>query len=321
MTEAPGGGGGAALWRLARLAYGGLRRRVVVDVGLGVGGTVLIAGSARSGTTWVGDRVAAALGARVVFEPFIVDERGRPASLRPSPWNESATRRSVSWYLIEGGAGDPWEAAVARILAGRVGLLWRDRTAPGFYRRRVVKAVRGNLLLGHVAARWPRLPAVWLVRDPVAVVGSQLRMRKRGWGFDWQAECVLEQPRLMSDWLAPFEEVIRGAQDLVDRLAVRWCVENYVPSRQSSVARGVLRLSYEELCGAREGWRRLSGRLVEAGLIGERALKDGLLPGLGETTAEPGRGAEDALSAEQRRRVRRIVERFDLCALAEPAAR
>jgi len=282
-----------------------------------------VAGSARSGTTWLAEVLARTLQARTLFEPFIVDSRGRAASLQPGPWSEAATRRSVSRYLPEVPSGDPWEASVERILRGSVRLLWRDHTPPGLYRRRVVKGVRANLLLGHVTARWPDLAVVWLVRDPVEVVASQLKMRERGWDFDWQPECVLAQQPLMNDWLSPFEDVIRGAEELVDRLAVRWCVENYVPRHQDRVAERALRLAYADLCSGIEPWRILSRRLVERGLArpGD-ADERGVLRGLWDDVTGPqGRrgGSGDELPARDRDRVTRLVERFGLLDVAGTA--
>jgi hypothetical protein len=307
---------------LARAAHAA-RRRAVVDLGWSVGAAVLVAGSARSGTTWFAECVARALRARTLFEPFIVDDRGRPASLQRGRWSESTTRRGVSRYLPETPNGDPWEDGVRRVLTGSVPLLWRDQDRPGLYRRRVVKAVRGNLLLGHVAARWPKLPVVWLVRDPIAVVSSQLRMREQGWDFDWQPECVLAQPQLMRDWLAPFQDVMLGTEALVERLAVRWCVENYVPLHQASVARGVLRLGYRELCTGVDAWRRLSGLLVECGSARGGDLDErGVLPRLldqGVPGPRVSRHGGGDMARSDRHRILRVVERFGLPDLARDA--
>lgn len=254
-----------------------------------------------------------------MFEPFIVDCEWRAAAVVPGPWDESRLRRGVSRYVPPDATADPWAAAIERVLAGDVLRTWHDDTRPGIYRRRVVKTVRGNLLLGHVTARWPELGVIWLVRDPLEVVASQLRMGEAGWDFGWSPEHALDQAPLMRDWLSPFQDLLRGAETPEETLALRWCVENYVPAHQPSVARSALRVGYRDLCAGDAGWRRLSGHLVDRGLARSGALgADGVLRGLrGPEPARPGPGAAARLDEAARRRVLDTVERFGLLGLAD----
>ena len=253
-----------------------LMRRLVLDVGPLQGGVVLVAGSARSGTTWVAECVAGAIDAHLIFEPFVVDERGRPAVLSRTPWHEPVLRLGCSQYLPRAGADAPWSDAVERILSGSLTHHWNMLpVAPGIYRRRVIKAVRANLLLAHVAERWPRVPILWLQRHPLEVVNSQLRMcHETQWEFDWRADHVLRQPTLMRDWLQPFEPQIRGAESLVERLAVRWSVENYVAHVQTRALPSVVRLSFHALRADAAPWKAIAellGRL----LLGREPKLDG----------------------------------------------
>ena len=142
-------------------------RRLVFDIGPLEGGTVLVAGSARSGTTWVAEHVAKVLGARLIFEPFVVDERGLPAVLDRSLWRKRALRLEYSHYLGDTATNGPWSDALERILSGSVTRDWGMLpVAPGIYRRRVIKAIRANLLLAHLARRWPGVPILWLQATP-----------------------------------------------------------------------------------------------------------------------------------------------------------
>ena len=127
-------------------------RRLVFDVGPLEGGTVLVAGSTRSGTTWVAEHVAKVLAARLIFEPFVVDERGLPAVVDRSLWRRRALRLDYSQYLADTAPGDPWADALERILSGSLARYWDTLPVePGIYRRRVIKAIRANLLLAHLA--------------------------------------------------------------------------------------------------------------------------------------------------------------------------
>ena len=296
-------------------------RRLVFDIGPLEGGTVLVAGSARSGTTWVAEHVAKVLGARLIFEPFVVDERGLPAVLDRSLWRKRALRLEYSHYLGDTATNGPWSDALERILSGSVTRDWGMLpVAPGIYRRRVIKAIRANLLLAHLARRWPGVPILWLQRHPLEVVNSQLRMRhEKGWEFDWMPASVTGQEALMKQWLEPFEEQIRGASSLVERLACRWCVENYVPQRLVKTAPNVLRLSFHALRTEAAPWESISellGKLVpglDAELDGRGAPPSFTA---GRPAGEIGDPALDHLSPGEQDEVMRVVSRFGLEELA-----
>ena len=69
---------------------------------------------------------------------------------------------------------------------------------PGIYRQRVIKEIRGNLLLGYVKRHWPAVRIVYLVRDPIDVVRSQLQATARGMDFDWSPRDVLAEESLVA---------------------------------------------------------------------------------------------------------------------------
>jgi hypothetical protein len=178
--------------------------------------SVFLAGSGRSGTTWISGVINHQGAYRLVFEPFhpgrvrIMQHFRRKQYLRPGDRREE--------YL------GPARAA----LTGELRSLWTDRFNERLLaRRRLIKEIRANLLLGWIHANFPGMPMVLLLRHPCAVVASRLAL---GWG-DVLTE-TMEQEELVEDFLLPVETEIRAARDPFERHLFSWCIENYVPLRQ-----------------------------------------------------------------------------------------
>jgi Sulfotransferase family len=222
-------------------AWRTLRRRHLhgwyLDAGGGPEDTVMVAGSARSGTTWVADLVNAGNDHRYVFEPFRPD---RLAVARPF-----GTRR----YLPPEDDDPVRLAAAADILAGRVRGRWPDQLNRAVLpRRRLVKDVWANLILGWLHRRFPEVPLVLVLRHPCAVVSSQLALAGWGWGIEPPGlPGLLGQQSLVRDHLERYRDILAAASSPFQRHLVTWCVENLVPLRQLGPGQAHVVL-YERLC-------------------------------------------------------------------------
>jgi len=189
--------------------------------------TVFLAGSGRSGTTWLSGLVNHDSGYRQVFEPFhpgkVEDFRGFGSKqyLRPGDRREE--------FL------EPARKAVTGQLRGG----WTDRGGALVARRRLVKDIRANLLLGWLAENFPGMPIVLLMRHPCAVVSSRLAL---GWRDNLDE--AMGQGDLVEDHLLPVEERIRAARDPFERHLFLWCIDNHVPLRQFSP--GAIHLCFYE---------------------------------------------------------------------------
>ena len=205
---------------------------------------VLVAGSGRSGTTWISEILAASVGCVSVFEPLHArrvpevpaTDALTPACPFPGP------------YLRSDDTAPEWETFFDHVFTGRVENCWTRqdwrakptrfgtsllpdaitlRWARRRYRadaakasRRVIKIIRGNLLLGWLHHRFS--PAtVLIVRHPCAVVASRLRHR-----WSDSLDGIWSQPKLIADHLAPFHDAIASAGDSLQRMTILWCVEN-----------------------------------------------------------------------------------------------
>jgi hypothetical protein len=208
---------------------------------------VFLAGSGRSGTTWLSEVVNYKGEYRYVFEPF------NPA--RVSAFGHFRSKQ----YLRPDDAREAFLEPVRLALSGALRDPWTDRFNATFVaRRRLIKDIRANLLLGWIRANFPGMPIVLLLRHPCAVVTSRLAL---GWK-DNLGE-TMAQEDLVEDFLLPMEAEIRAARDDFERHLFLWCIDNYVPLRQ--FARGEIHLAfYEDLLDNPEGGlRSLFGFLGE----------------------------------------------------------
>jgi hypothetical protein len=178
--------------------------------------SVFLAGSGRSGTTWVSEIVNHRNAYRFVFEPFYPDKVRVLRNFRRRQYLRPEDRREE--YL----------APARAILSGELRSLWADRFNKKFLaRRRLIKDIRANLLLGWMRENFPGMPIILLLRHPCAVVASRLAL-------GWQDVLVetMEQEDLVEDFLLPVESEIRGSRGGFERHLFSWCIENYIPLRQ-----------------------------------------------------------------------------------------
>jgi hypothetical protein len=180
--------------------------------------SLLVVGSARSGTTWLAEVLADSLHGRLVFEPLRTETVPLARPVR------------FGHFLDPGRAPDPTVAHVLdKIMAGRVRTRWTDEyNTVRFARCRVVKEIRATNLLPWIVRRYPRTPVVYLLRHPVP---SSWSVAQLGWPDKLQQ--FLGQESLMQGPLAPFGTVIdaaAGSTDPFHRFVLRWCLENFVPT-------------------------------------------------------------------------------------------
>jgi hypothetical protein len=94
-------------------------------------------------------------------------------------------------------------------------------------RRRLIKDIRANLLLGWMRENFPGMPIVLLLRHPCAVAASRLAL---GWRDNLSE--TMEREELVEDFLGPVAPEIRAARGTFERHIFLWCIENYVPLKQ-----------------------------------------------------------------------------------------
>jgi hypothetical protein len=188
-----------------------------VDLGKGDHrSSVFLAGSGRSGTTWLSQIINYRRQYRYVFEPFNPREVGPFGHFRTKQYLRPEDGREEFLQPVRlaltGGLRDPWADRFNRRIVAR---------------RRLIKDIRANLLLGWMRANFPGMPIILLLRHPCAVVTSRLAL---GWRDNLSE--TMEQRELVEDFLLPMEPEIRAARGDFERHLFLWCIDNYVPLKQ-----------------------------------------------------------------------------------------
>jgi hypothetical protein len=297
---------GGAKAPFARRLQRRLFRRWFLDLGADPGHAIVLAGTGRSGTTWLAEVLNHDNRYRYLFEPLHPDRGriGRNLGIRP--------------YLRADAEASPATDGLDAVLRGRV----RDPWADQYNRRplateRLIKEVWANLALGWVAAHDPRTRIVFVLRHPCAVASSQLQT-----GWDWHAEPehLLRQRALMADHLGPFARIIRATRDPFDQHIALWCAENLVALRQIASPNAHV-VFYEHLVADPGGGTRrlfaLLGRPWTSSVLRRVAMPSALSRSgsailVGEDAAT---SWVSRVSADQRRRALRILTAFGLSAL------
>lgn len=194
--------------------------------------TVLLAGTGRSGTTWIGDVINHDNAYRVMFEPF---HSSKIPMLKHFAYNQ---------YLREGDRDPRFAKPIKAVLAGRVRHAWIDRyNRKRVASKRLIKDIRVNFMLKWIKANFPDIPIILLLRHPCAVAHSRLKLGWKVQGF----EGLMAQNALMADFLEPYRPVMENTHDLFEQHVLMWCLQNYVPLKQ--FAPGEIHVAfYEHFC-------------------------------------------------------------------------
>ena len=195
--------------------------------------SILVAGAARSGTTWLGDLIAAQIPCRILFEPFNPD-------LVPE-------YRSFHYFqYMRPGSKDPeFRAFAKKVFTGEIRNRWIDRQNERIVSEyRLIKEIRANLALKWLHENFPEIPIIFLMRHPCAVVSSRMGL---GWATDTDIEPFLSQPTLVTDFLSEYQEFIRSAKTEEEKHAIIWSISTMVPLRQLK-QNEVKIVYYENLC-------------------------------------------------------------------------
>jgi hypothetical protein len=204
--------------RLRKWLVHPLCRRIYQDRNTDLGKSMIVAGTGRSGTTWLAKIISSQLSCRVMFEPFharyVPDFRGF----------------EYFQYMRPEAEDGRLEAYCHQVLSGRIRHPWIDREVEVvFPRYRLIKEIRMNLFLKWLAQRVPQVPVLFIIRHPCAVVQSRMQL---GWATDDDLAPFLVQDALVADFLTDKMDIIRRAESPEQKHAVVWCISNLVPLRQ-----------------------------------------------------------------------------------------
>lgn len=237
----------------------------------------LIAGSGRSGTTWVQDALATANGLRPIFEPLhpavsAVGERYAFRALAPDESHPdlrrylddvcfgrkqtlwTTYRRQRRWLFPPREKVSTWRDAT------RIYRNWKMflSDVPSLMRMSrgqfpLIKCIRANLMLGWLSRQF-ECSTVLLVRHPGAVIESKLQ------GF-WNVQAVLAgfrgDPRFHELTGGRYHSLLNRDQTPVEGMAALWVIENQY-AVEHAARDGVTVVFYECLTSRPNlEWRRI----------------------------------------------------------------
>ncbi len=197
--------------------------------------TILIIGSTRSGTTFLMESINQNNDYRLIFEPF--------NNTYTKEWLKFDTRE----YIDPTHTDNHKKRAVHNILTGQISNLWVNRYNRKIRSdRRLVKAVRANLLMDHIRAEYPNLQVVYLVRNPYDVVASRINMN-----FDARdIHQVLNQSTFLAKHYSDINigDLKTELTSVEAKHVALWCFENrYLSKLQSQLNLQMLR--YKDIKG------------------------------------------------------------------------
>jgi len=181
--------------------------------------TVFLAGSARSGTTWLQEIVNYANDYRILFEPF------RPEKV------ELVRQWEKIQYIRAEEKSQKYHAPMKDILSGRIKNVWVDTYNKRlFSNKRIIKAIQANLLLYWVKQHFPEVPIILILRHPCAVANSKLNIVEKHFRFSSNPLMeFISQDQLMDDFLHPYESELRQSRSVFETFIYMWCIEYLIP--------------------------------------------------------------------------------------------
>jgi len=298
----------------------------------------VLAGSGRSGTTWLQDVLCAANGLRAIFEP-----------LEPHGW-----RRAKSFSRKYASADTDWpelEQFWHDTNHGRAPGIWSDyrvrpdRLVPGLssfksltsFKRylaqwlalknnsrkyaaqkthpdSLIKVIRANLMLSWLAHQ-PHSKIAFVVRHPASVVESQLRL-----GNDWNAGKIAsmynDDSRLNARLGIKWTELCAVTQNDAELFTLIWCLENVVPLQDCATNENVTFICFEHLAaGEHAVWAQLLDAfdldtMPDAQLINKPSQQASKNMDRATSQAMYLAGSLGRLSDNDRNSVQRILDRF-----------
>jgi len=257
-------------------------------------GLIFLYGSGRSGTTWLEERIASALGAEVVFEPLntSVSRNVSKYAYRYLNVDDNETELEILFQmLISGKIWNLWTRY--RILQGRLipnkftFLIFAEFKAwlkhfpdvlVKLYRysvivpseKKIIKLIRANLLFIWLMNKFPNALHLYMVRHPVSVIESRMRLDllAKNAGIltgldDWSALKMLKKYQNNSNLPYAIKnplEQIDFSEELyeIDYQCILWCVENKL-ALDACLSNNIIVIYYEHLLNSdSKAWDNLA---------------------------------------------------------------
>jgi len=175
--------------------------------------SILLAGTGRSGTTWISNILNYDNEYRDIFEPF------------SNIYTMECHHFAYKQYLRGNDSREYFLNTARNVFSGRIRNKWIDQyNRRLFCKKRLIKEIRANLFLKWIKNYFPEIPIVFIIRHPLAVAHSRLSLE-----WNSQLEDILSQDELVEDFFQDQIDDIEACESEFERQIYLWCIENYVP--------------------------------------------------------------------------------------------
>ena len=218
---------------------------------------ILVTGSPRSGTTWVGRMMAPSEQLYYIHEPFNPDypPGSNICNVRFKHHQTYITEENEHFYyqpikqMIQGHYNFTLDGIVHHPIKGFRSHWSQWKRFQHYHHNRMVPLIKDPVALmsaGWMARRFD-IHVVVMIRHPAAVVAS---MKRLNWGFD-PKKWALSQPLLLRDHLLPFKDELTllsaSKSDIVDQIALLWKIAYAMVLTYQADFPGWVYLKLEEL--------------------------------------------------------------------------
>ena len=205
--------------------------RYYININYDINNTILISGTARSGTTFISDLINYKNEYRLIFEPF------NPQKVK------ICNNFKIKQYIRPNCKDTKYFEPTKLILSGRIRNYWIDHQNKLFVSdKRIVKDIRTNLMLKWISNNFSNMPIILIIRHPCAVAHSKIKM-----GWKAHLEQILYQQNLINDYLSEYLDGIKSIKSNFEQHILIWCIENCIPLKQFKKDE-IFIVFYEELC-------------------------------------------------------------------------
>lgn len=184
---------------------------------------VIIVGSARSGTSWLCELLAKPYRYRLLFEPEH-EFQTKKGHLLCDRWIENtgdADRETIKYLknIFRNQVDSNW-------IAQHSNRTWKRHLWPFVPKKIIIKFVRCNLAANFLSTQF-KIPVIHIIRNPFEVIESQQRVR-----FPWLYDLsrFQKQNKLVCYLQKTYGFDLCSLQSFseIEKLAVRWCIENKI---------------------------------------------------------------------------------------------
>ena len=213
---------------------------------------IIIAGSARSGTSWLSEVISKTFRYRLLFEPDHENHVPKAKELLTDKFIETEINKPLHRFLTKifnNRLDNNW-------IAQNSNRKYKIHLLPLLPKKYIIKLIRSNLAIKHINEDY-NIPVVFIIRNPYEVIFSQNRVK-----FPWlyNLSYFQEQPDLVN--LIKDKtgfDICKNNFTKIEILAIRWCIENVVPLQyQSEFKNKAAIVRYEDLKGNLEAFQQLA---------------------------------------------------------------